>query len=56
MKRWPVIRDVRCILVLVRVCWRAITIWQMTSVEQISESGLYAADLERARKILRGEL
>lgn len=55
MKRWPIIRHIRAIIVVWGYVWRAVLTWNITDVEKIVSNPLFAVQHGKARRIWEGE-
>lgn len=55
MKRWIVIRHLRALFLMLTYTWKAAFIWNISTVEELKESGLFGKERDEARRIWRGE-
>ena len=53
VKRWPVIRNIRCAWFILPLAFKAVFIWGMRTPEEVAS--FYAKDFDLARQIYRGE-
>ena len=53
MKRWPIIRQMRCFRLMLPLAFKAVFIWGMRTPEEVAS--FYAKDFDLARRIYRGE-
>jgi hypothetical protein len=54
MKRWPIIRHVRALRLMLVYLWKATSIWGLRDVADLDESGMYWKDRVRAHAIWNG--
>ncbi len=53
IKRWPIVRNIRCILFVLPLCFKAVLVWGMRTPQEIA--AFYPQDFDLAKRIYKGE-